>query len=34
LPNPSGRTMALVSTQALTDTSNRNTSWGVKEAGA
>ena len=26
--NPSGRTMALVSTQPLTYTSTRNTSWG------
>jgi hypothetical protein len=33
LPNPSGRTMALVSTQPLTDMSTRNLkkeTWGVK----
>ena len=28
--NPSGRTMALGSTQPLTEMSTRNTSWGVK----
>ena len=32
--NPSGRTMALGSTQPLTEKSNRNISWGVKAAGA
>ena len=32
--NPSGRTMALESTQPLTETSTRNISWGVKESGA
>jgi hypothetical protein len=32
--NPSGRTMALGSTQPLTEMSNRNISWGVKAAGA
>jgi len=32
--NPSGRTMALVSTQPLTEMSTRNISWGVKAAGA
>jgi hypothetical protein len=32
--NPSGRTMALASTQPLTETSTRNISWGVKAAGA
>ena len=31
--NPSGRTMALGSTQALTEMSTRNISWGVKAAG-
>jgi hypothetical protein len=29
--NPSGRTMALVSTHPLTEMSTRNISWGVKE---
>ena len=32
--NPSGRTMALGSTQPLTEMSARNISWGVKAAGA
>jgi hypothetical protein len=32
--NPSGRTMALVSTQSLTEMSTRNISWGVKAADA
>ena len=32
--NPSGRTMALRSTQPLTEMSTRNISWGVKAAGA
>jgi len=32
--NPSGRTMALGSTQPLTEMSNRNISWWVKVAGA
>ena len=32
--NPSGRTMALGSIQPLTAMSTRNTSWGVKAAGA
>ena len=32
--NPSGRTMALVLTQPLTEMSTRNISWGVKAAGA
>jgi hypothetical protein len=32
--NPSGRTMALGVTQPLTEMSTRNTSWGVKKAGA
>ena len=32
--NPSGRTMALGSTQPLTEMSTRNTYWGVKAAGA
>jgi hypothetical protein len=32
--NPSGRTMALGSTQPLTEMSTRNISWGVKAAGA
>ena len=32
--NPSGRTMALRSTQSLTEMSTRNISWGVKAAGA
>jgi hypothetical protein len=32
--NPSGRTMALESTQPLTDTSTRDISWGVKAADA
>jgi hypothetical protein len=32
--NPSGRTMALVSTQPATAVRTRNTSWGVKAAGA
>ena len=31
---PSSRTMALSSTQSLTEMSTRNISWGVKEAGA
>jgi hypothetical protein len=31
---PSGRTMALGSTQRLTEMSTRNASWGVKAAGA
>jgi hypothetical protein len=31
---PSGRTMALGSTQPLTEMSTRNISWGVKVAGA
>jgi hypothetical protein len=31
--NPSGRTMALGSTQPLTEMSTRNISWGVKAAG-
>jgi hypothetical protein len=31
---PSGRTMALGSTQPLTEMSTRNISWGVKAAGA
>jgi hypothetical protein len=31
--NPSGRAMALGSTQPLTEMSNRNISWGVKAAG-
>jgi hypothetical protein len=34
LPNPSGRTMALGSTEHLTEMSTRNISWGVKAAGA
>jgi hypothetical protein len=34
LHNPSGRTVALGSTQPLTEMSTRNISWGVKEAGA
>jgi hypothetical protein len=34
LHNPSGRTMALVLTQPLTEMSTRNISWGVKAAGA
>jgi len=33
-PNPSGRTMAVGSTQPLTEISIRNISWGVKAAGA
>jgi hypothetical protein len=32
--NPFGRTIALGSTQPLTEMSTRNTSWGVKAAGA
>jgi hypothetical protein len=32
--NPVGRTMALGSTQPLTEMSTRNVSWGVKAAGA
>jgi hypothetical protein len=32
--NPFVRTMALGSTQPLTEMSTRNTSWGVKAAGA
>jgi hypothetical protein len=32
--NPSGRTMALGSTQPLTEMSTRNISWAVKTAGA
>jgi hypothetical protein len=32
--NPSGRTMALGSTQPLTEMSTRNISWGAKAAGA
>jgi hypothetical protein len=32
LHNPSGRTMALGSTQPLTEMSTRNTFWGVKAA--
>jgi len=32
--NPSGRTMALGSTQPLAEMSTRNTSWGLKAAGA
>jgi hypothetical protein len=32
--NPSGRTVALGSTQPLTEMSTRNISWGVKAAGA
>jgi len=32
--NPSGRNMALGSTQALTEMSTRYTSWGVKAVGA
>jgi len=32
--NPSGSTMALGSTQPLTEMSTRNNSWGVKSAGA
>jgi hypothetical protein len=31
--NPFGRTMALGSTQPLTEMSTRNLSWGVKAAG-
>jgi len=31
--NPSGRTMALWSTQPLTEMSTRNISWGVKATG-
>jgi hypothetical protein len=34
LLNPSGRTMALGSTQPLTEMNTRNISWGVKAAGA
>jgi hypothetical protein len=34
LRNPSGRTVALGSTQPLTEMSTRNISWGVKTAGA
>jgi hypothetical protein len=33
IDNPSGRTMALGSTQALTEMSTRNTFWGVTAAG-
>jgi hypothetical protein len=32
--NPSGRTMALGSTQPLTEISTRDISWGIKAAGA
>jgi hypothetical protein len=32
--NPSGRIMAMESTQPLTEMSTRNISWGVKAAGA
>jgi hypothetical protein len=32
--NPSGRTMALGSTQPLTEMSTRNISWGVNAGGA
>jgi hypothetical protein len=32
--NPSGCTMAMGSTQPLTEMSTRNISWGVKAAGA
>jgi hypothetical protein len=32
--NPSGRTVALGSTQPATEMSTRNISWGVKAAGA
>ena len=32
--NPSGRTLALGSTQPLTEMSTGNISWGVKTAGA
>jgi hypothetical protein len=32
--NPVGRTMALGSTQPLTEMSTRNISWGVNAAGA
>ena len=32
--DPSGRAMALGSTQLLTETSTRNISWGVKAADA
>jgi hypothetical protein len=32
--NPFGRTMALGSTQPLTEMSTRNISWGIKAAGA
>jgi hypothetical protein len=32
--NPSGRTMALGSTQPLTEMSTSNISWGVKAVGA
>jgi hypothetical protein len=34
LANPSGRTVALGSTQPLTETNTSNISWGVKAAGA
>jgi hypothetical protein len=34
LTNPFGRTMAMGSTQPLTEMSTRNISWGVKAAGA
>jgi hypothetical protein len=34
LHNPSGRTMALGSTQPLTEMSTRNIFWGVKATGA
>jgi hypothetical protein len=34
LHNPFGRTMALGSTQPLTEMSTRSISWGVKAAGA
>jgi len=34
IDNPSSRTMALLSTQPLTEISSRNISWEVKAAGA
>ena len=34
IENPSGRTMVMGSTQSPTEMSTRNTSWGVKAAGA
>jgi hypothetical protein len=34
IDNPSGRTMALGLTQALTEMATRNNFWGVKWAGA